>query len=82
METLIISIGWMMQVANMPDVPPITKGWITSKNFDTAELELAGAGPGVVTVVWAGVIVTTTGPVVVVLVIQLKFIFFNSILRK
>lgn len=30
MVTLIISTGWIMQVANMPDKPPIRKGWILS----------------------------------------------------
>lgn len=28
-----MSTGWMIQVANIPETPPITNGWITSKNL-------------------------------------------------
>lgn len=30
-ETLIISTGWIMEVANIPERPPMIKGWIESK---------------------------------------------------
>ena len=28
---MIISTGWMTQVANIPERPPITNGWIASR---------------------------------------------------
>jgi hypothetical protein len=36
--TLIMSTGWMIQVANMPDRPPITNGWIESRNLSVEDL--------------------------------------------
>jgi hypothetical protein len=38
MVTLIISTGWMIQVANIPLTPPITKGCIESKNLSVVDL--------------------------------------------
>lgn len=51
----------------MPDVPPITNGWITSRNFDNPALLAAGAG------LWAG---ATVG---VGFVVELLDIFLNKI---
>ena len=48
MVTLIISTGWMMQVANIPLKPPIRKGWIESRNLSMEDL--AGLGD-VITVI-------------------------------
>ena len=63
-----------MHVANMPDVPPITNGWITSKNLDRPELVAAGAE------VCAGATVVGAGLVAFVLDIYLKFrILINNI---
>jgi hypothetical protein len=31
--TFTISTGWITQVANIPERPPITKGWTPSKNL-------------------------------------------------
>lgn len=36
--TLIISTGWMIHVANIPERPPITNGWIESKNLSVDDL--------------------------------------------
>lgn len=64
----------MMHVANMPDVPPITNGWITSKNLDRLELVAAGAE------VCAGATVLVAGLVAFVLDIYLQFrILINNI---
>jgi hypothetical protein len=35
--TLIMSTGWMMQVANIPENPPIAKGWIESRNLSVED---------------------------------------------
>ena len=41
MLTFIISTGWMIDVANIPEKPPITNGWIESKNLSVEDFWVA-----------------------------------------
>jgi hypothetical protein len=39
-----MSIGWIKQVANIPERPPITNGWIISNTLDIVDEGGGGVG--------------------------------------